>query len=70
LGIISASLLVVVYRYTQQLCVLQEELDPACLIDLTDMLNGDSIEPPYPTLWADYGSGTQTQDFGEIIIIE
>jgi predicted metal-dependent peptidase len=49
----------------------QEDLDPACLIYLTDMWNSDSIEePPYPVLWADYGSGAQTQDFGEIIIIE
>lgn len=47
------------------------EIEPACLVYLTDMWNSDKPEDPgYPVLWADYcGTNPTPPEFGETIFI-
>lgn len=49
--------------------VAEREIDPACLIYLTDLLCTDfGDEPEYPVLWADWGRGAgRDVPFGEVV---
>jgi predicted metal-dependent peptidase len=52
-------------------CVQEKEIDPACMICLTDLYTSFPDEaPPYPVLWAVYGNPSGKAPFGQVMPVE